>query len=120
MVKALLDFKPDWFQSMANAIRAENKLPGNLRHAQGVAGNPRGAENHRADLIYPENATGEAAPPKPRYTIAELCAILKTECRRPVNQEEAECSAPSAGHVMKPSFPICRASRGDARKNPEP
>ena len=92
MVDALWVFKSDWFQAMAGAIKAE--IAGQDEYALHTAlleihGAPK---IRRANLIYPENAAGEAVAPKPRYTIAEFCEILKRRYRNKVNanQQDAE------------------------------
>jgi len=90
MVNALWDFKPDWFQAMADAIRAEKTSQDTYPLQKALLEIHGAPKINRADLIYPENATGKAAPLKPRYTIAELCAILKRQRKRPASQEETE------------------------------
>jgi hypothetical protein len=90
MVNALWDFKGDWFQAMADAITAEiaaqDAYPMHKALLE-ICGAPK---IRRSDLIYPENAACKSGAAKPRYTVAELCDILKRRGMRPASQEEMD------------------------------
>jgi len=92
MINALLDFKPEWFQKMADAIKTEKAASGQDAyplHAAllSIAGAPR---IRRTDLIYPENSTGVPVNLKPIYTIGEVCGILEKQRKRPATQTDAD------------------------------
>jgi hypothetical protein len=116
MVKALLDFKPDWFQAMADAIKAEiaaqDAYPLHMALLE-IHGAPK---IRRADLIYPENATGENVALKPRYTIAVLCDILKKQGRRPANQGDAEWQRTVRRACVEIGIPYLPGKPGRRRK----
>ena len=90
MVNALWDFKPDWFQAMADAIRAEKTSQDTYPLQKALLEIHGAPKIRRADLIYPENAAGETVALKPRYTIAEICDILKKRYKINSNQGDAE------------------------------
>jgi len=90
MADALFDFKPDWFQAMADAITAEKTSQDTYPLHKALLEIHGAPKINRADLIHPENATGEATPRKPRYTIHELCGILKDRYKINANQGDAE------------------------------
>jgi len=116
MVNALWDFKPDWFEKMAAAIKTEiagqDAYP---LHAAllAIAGAPR---IRRTNLIYPENSTGTPAEQKPRYTIAEICKILEKQGKRTAGQGDDEWHRTVRRACNEIGFPLLASKPGRHRK----
>jgi hypothetical protein len=116
MVNALFDFKPDWFEKMADAIKTEiagqDAYP---LHAAllSIAGAPR---IRRTDLIYPENSAGMPLDQTPRFTIGQVCEILKKQGKRPTGQEDAEWHRTVRRACDEIGFPLLPSKPGRVRK----
>ncbi len=119
MVNALWEFKPDWFEAMASAIKAENAaqdaacaLHTDLLE---IAGAPK---IRRRDLLFPENAAGDA-PLKARYTIAEFCELLKRKGRRTAGEDEANLERAVRRACDEIGVPYLSGKPGRRRKSPD-
>ena len=115
MVNALLDFKPDWFQAIADAIKAEKTSQDTYPLQKALLEIHGAPKIRRADLIYPENAAGEAVALKARYTIAGVCAHSKRQDKAS-NQEETEWQRTVRRACDEAAIPYLPGKPGRRRK----
>jgi hypothetical protein len=120
MINALWDFKPDWFQKMADIIILERAASGGESYPLHaalllLAGVP---SVNRTDTVYPER--GDVADrwkklPR-RYTISQICDLLEKQGMRPSTQGDDAWRVIVRRACNQIGFPILPSKPGRKHK----